>query len=64
MAAYRIHRTGASVEELLDKVDNKTIYSPATTETDGLMSKHDKAALDDLSDAAPITNLELEEMLK
>ena len=64
MAAYRIHRTGASVEELLDKVDNKTIYSPATAQSDGLMSSRDKAALDDLSDVAPITNLEMEEMLK
>lgn len=64
MAAYKIHRTGANVEELLDMVDNKTIYNPATTSTDGLMSSQDKTKLDEMSDIAALTNLEIENLLR
>lgn len=31
MAAYKIHRTGANVEELLNRVDNRTLFHYNTT---------------------------------
>ena len=63
MAAYKIHRTGANVEALLDMVDNKTIYDPATSSADGLMSSEDKTRLDGMPDIEALTNLEIENLL-
>lgn len=62
--AYRINKTGEKVDELLEMVDKKTIYSTATQQSDGLMSRYDKATLDEVSDAAPLTNLEIEALLQ
>lgn len=57
--AYRIDKTGASVEELLDQVANKTIYPLATTENDGIMSKEMVGTLERL-DTGDLT----EEMIR
>ena len=48
------------VQELLDKVEE---LGPATTEEDGLMSRHDKRRLDDQVPDRPLTNLEIEAIL-
>lgn len=61
--AYKINRTGANVSELLDQVENKTIYPAASQSNDGLMSKKDKVKLDEMAEAVPMTNLEIENIL-
>lgn len=62
MASYRINRTGDNVSDLLDQVDNKSIYPNATQSTAGLMSAEDKGKLDDAPDR-PLTNLEIEAIM-
>lgn len=62
MSARDTHLThpGSVVQELLDKVED---LGPATTEEDGLMSRHDKWRLDDQVPDRPLTNLEIEAIL-
>lgn len=62
MSARDTHLTqpGATVQELLDKVED---LGPATQEEDGLMSKLDKTKLDDGVADRPLTNLEIEAIL-
>lgn len=47
--AYNLNRTGDNVAELLEQVENKTIYSNATEETSGLLSAEDKTKLNSLT---------------
>lgn len=44
--AYKLTQTGAKVQQLLDAVENKTVYPDATQQEHGLMSAADKAKLD------------------
>lgn len=44
---YTLTQTGSEVQEILDDVQEKTIYDPATHFEDGLMSSSDKKKLDD-----------------
>lgn len=53
-------QSGEVVQQILDRVENLTT---ATPETDGLMSKYDKEALDNIADDRPLTNLEIEAIL-
>lgn len=46
--AYKLDRTGESVENLLNSVDDKSIYPIVTKNFDGLMSKEDKMKLDEI----------------
>lgn len=46
--AYKLYRTGDSVRDLLDAVENKTIYPDATQQEHGLLSTEDKTKLDSL----------------
>jgi len=46
--AYKLQRTGDSVRDLLNAVENKTIYPDASTIQRGLMSAADKAKLNSL----------------
>lgn len=55
-------QTGAEVQDLLDQVENKSIYPNATTSAAGLMSAGDKEKLDNTVDR-PLTNLEIEAIL-
>ena len=55
-------QTGVEVQELLDQVENKSIYPNATTSVAGLMSADDKEKLDDAPNRA-LTNLEIEAIL-
>ena len=40
--AYKLKQTGAKVQQLLDEVENKTVYPDATQQEHGLMSTSDK----------------------
>ena len=53
-------QTGEEVQRLLDKMED---LGPATQEEDGLMSKDDKAAFDDMAQDRPMTNLEIQAIL-
>lgn len=46
--AYKLKQTGAKVQQLLDAVENKTIYPDATEQEHGLMSASDKTKLDNI----------------
>ena len=62
MSARDTHltQTGTEVQQLLDKIED---LGPATIEEDGLMSKGDKAAFDDMAQDRPLTNLEIQAIL-
>lgn len=55
--AYKLKQTGAKVQQLLDEVENKTVYPDATQQEHGLMSISDKTKLDNVM---VITNEEIE----
>lgn len=46
--AYKLKQTGAKVQQLLDAVEQKTIYPDATEQEHGLMSTSDKTKLDNI----------------
>lgn len=46
--AYKLKQTGAKVQQLLDAVENKTVYPDATQQEHGLMSTSDKTKLDNI----------------
>ena len=50
---YTLTQTGAEVQEVLDNVQDKTIYDLATQSEDGLMSHQDKIKLDGLIVPSP-----------
>ena len=62
MSARDTHLTqpGQTVQNLLNKIED---LGPATQEEDGLMSKDDKAAFDDMAQDRPMTNLEIQAIL-
>ncbi|MDY2833464.1 MAG: hypothetical protein SOU49_12110 [Sodaliphilus pleomorphus] len=55
--AYKLKQTGAKVQEILDAIENKTIYPDATQQEHGLMSTSDKTKLDTIM---VITNEDIE----
>lgn len=48
----KLRQKGAEVQELLDSVQNRTIYGDATQESSGLMSSDDKMKLDQVGERA------------
>lgn len=46
--AYKLKQTGAKVQQLLDAVEQKTVYPDATQQEHGLMSTTDKTKLDNI----------------
>jgi hypothetical protein len=46
--AYKLKQTGAKVQQLLDAVEQKTVYPDATEQEHGLMSTSDKTKLDNI----------------
>ena len=44
---YTLTQTGSEVQEILDDVEDKTIYDDATQQEHGLMSAIDKKKLDE-----------------
>lgn len=59
-AGYTLSQTGQEVQDILNDVENKTVYDNATQSQAGLMSSGDKTKLDDLQ---ALTILEIEELL-
>lgn len=57
--AYKLKYKGEEIDDLLEQVDEKTIYENATPIERGLMSSKDKKKLDDVKDAESISNLEI-----
>lgn len=49
--------------EMMDQVDRKTLYSPATRTALGTMSAADKRRLDEELPDEPLTNIEIENLL-
>lgn len=58
---YKLDYKGEVVDDLLQKVDEKTIYEDATQEEHGLMGVDDKMKLDDID---TITNMEIEQLFR
>lgn len=56
---YKLKYKGEEIDELLDQVDKKTIYNPATKYSSGLMTAKDKRALENISEVQSITNIEI-----
>lgn len=46
---YKLKYRGQEIDELLEQVDEKTIYNNATVEKAGLMSSKDKKKLEELN---------------
>lgn len=46
---YKLKYRGQEIDELLEQVDEKTIYDNATVEKAGLMSSKDKKKLEELN---------------
>lgn len=57
---YYLTQTGEEVQQILDQVEDKTVYDVATQDSNGLMSASDKKKLDG---CVAITNMEIEELL-
>lgn len=58
--AYKINRTGKNVENLLDSVDEKTIYPDASLTEDGLMTKEHVRRLEECEeDSEALTEFEI-----
>ena len=57
---YKLTQKGSQVQEDLNKVENKTIYDPATPNANGLMSSEDKRKLDEMAINRPMTPAEID----
>lgn len=51
--AYKLKQTGAKVQQLLDAVENKTVYPDATQQEHGLMTAEQVKYIDDLREDIP-----------
>lgn len=54
--AYNLNRTGDNVADLLQQVEDKSIYNDATQEEHGLMSAADKLKIDTLQEVMYATS--------
>lgn len=59
---YYLHQTGDEVQEILDDVQQKTVYERATRTADGLMASTDKQRLDDMTDVRALTFDEIDDV--
>lgn len=57
---YVLRQYGNEVQEILDDVQQKTVYDRATSSKDGLMSSTDKQKLDSYQ---ALSNMEIENIL-
>lgn len=57
---YQLDYEGEKIQELLDMVNERRVYSRASASQDGLMSSDDKTKLDSIE---TLTNLEIDELL-
>lgn len=61
---YKLKYKGQEIDELLEQVDEKTIYDNATVEKDGLMSSSDKKKLETIKAAKSISYFEILTLFK
>ena len=59
---YYLHQTGDEVQDILDDVQQKTVYERATRTVDGLMANTDKQRLDDMTDVRALTFDEIDDV--
>lgn len=59
---YYLHQTGDEVQDILDDVQQKTVYERATRTEDGLMANTDKQRLDDMTDVRALTFDEIDDV--
>lgn len=57
---YQLDYEGDEIQELLDRVNERRVYSRASAQNDGVMSSTDKTKLDSIE---TLTNLEIDELL-
>lgn len=57
---YQLDYEGDEIQELLDRVNERRVYSRASASQDGVMSSTDKTKLDSIE---TLTNLEIDELL-
>lgn len=61
---YYLKETGQQVQQAITEVREKTIYSLATQQTDGLLSKTDKVIIDNsVTDDEELTIQEIDQLL-
>ena len=59
---YYLHQTGQEVQDILDRVEDKTVYERATHTADGLMSNTDKQRLDSMDNDEALSIMEIDEL--
>ena len=59
---YKLKYKGQEIDELLEQVDEKTIYDNATVEKAGLMSSKDKKKLEEF-DIQVIPNQKIQDII-
>lgn len=59
---YVLRQYGNEVQEILDDVQQKTVYERATRTADGLMANTDKQRLDDMTDVRALTFDEIDDV--
>lgn len=59
---YTLTQTGSEVQEILDDVQDKTIYDLVSHIEDGLMSKEDKRILDEDVPQEALTYAEIDRL--
>ena len=59
---YYLHQTGDEVQDILDDVQQKTVYERATRTADGLMANTDKQRLDDMTDVRALSFDEIDDV--
>ena len=61
---YYLRETGQQVQQAITEVREKTVYELATQQTDGLLSKEDKAKIDKIiTEDAELTVSEVAQLL-
>ena len=60
---YTLTQTGSEVQEILNEVEDKTIYDLVSHIDDGLMSKEDKRILDEDVPQEALTYAEIDRLI-
>lgn len=60
---YYLEQTGQEVQDILNEVEDKTVYDDATHTSRGLMSAADKKKLDEMEDDEELSIEEIRNLL-
>lgn len=60
---YYLEQTGQEVQDILNEVEDKTVYDDATQTSRGLMSAADKKKLDEMEDDEELSIEEIRNLL-